>query len=1351
MRYILGGDIRNLLVISISMIVAFLAVSAGAESTSDKERCAPGYAYQKANAECVACNQPCNTGKPGICGRGIIDCRDGGPVCVSSVEPGERMELCNGEDDDCDGTVDEGFDKDSDKYTTCGGDCDDRDAFVHPDAAERCDGEDNNCNGLIDDGFNIGGTCTVGLGECVKEGKRRCNKSGLNAYCDAVPAEPGVEVCDAKDNDCNGLVDDGLGNIECGVGACLRKLPSCVAGAVPECMPGQPVTELCGDEIDNDCDGNVDEDFAELNRECFDGIGACRRTGKLVCDENALALVCSAKAGLPVPEICGNDVDDDCDSEVDKDVPGLSEACDNGLLGACFREGKRICNRTAGELVCSAPKVLPSPERCDNKDNNCDGIIDNDVAQTSPCGKGLCSGGARERLCEAGAWGEWGECSTKDKAVEEVCGNRMDDDCDGIVDDDAPGLGEKCDNGFLGACFREGILRCSGKDGKYACSAGPVDATAEVCNGIDDDCDGVVDEGVTNECGGCGDLPGQLGAACHVEGGDECATGIWACKKGDQRGMECALEPKKSEGKACGDDNNLCTEDYCVRGRCEHPPTRNDIECDDMNPCTVDDMCYRGECYGGGQEVCADGNICTADACDPVHGCYYTTLGGGVENVCGGCDILEVFPGERCALESKKGICRQGVFTCLENGEIDCIQNVFSREESCNGTDDDCNGEVDEGFGTTTCGVGKCAVTIDNCVDGEVKSCAPRDPLPETCANMGGDDDCNEVVDDVKNMGEECPVAVGTCIVPGSFKCIGDAAFPVCVVSNPSDAEDDDEDGVVNYCDHAGSIAGGVEIEVGDSFSLGSRPDMSSSSRLYDLSGTRAVMLPWNHVFDSVVIAPDSPDQAMVFVSGQSGEVGGLAYIRAKRVSSSGPLAFKECMAPQSVKPIKLLTVGDIADLIATTEKGYIRYPKIASQMPSQTGSSSRCLLKGAAITSDLKRVWTEGKKDVQCEVNSVYDINPLSKVPPMFVGVSSCTVSSGSMWKKDRRVLGFDIISEGSGGNLSLEYVPVISGNSDYEDVHTSVLTVGEARKLIIAATKDGERYFGECLEGGEGWNCWYDVVENAAGKIAFIGQLIPGGNPYLVTKKGDVFDILFDAAEKKVSLANAGSVMGKNEGSVLSLFEFPGQDDRLRTMLVGLNQSVAAATIKDLGNGKAAIRPEGGESFLPESSIDDVFLGEKLDMRRPHAFSLVPLKNYGGEDLFVSFDIVRGFKKIGEMGFFYQNANEKPHGSIVDVKFDGKGGRAKLMFEDPAGDHLNYRASIRADHGGSLDNWIDGFENGILRFSVKGDRLAVGLWPIRMEVTASDPGGLVAISRVVLGRDGRVEVISESSGRTE
>ena len=87
----------------------------------------------------------------------------GGLTCVQAIAP--AGETCNGIDDDCDGSVDEDFDVDHDGFTTCGGDCNDTVAAIHPGAPELCNGLDDNCNSAVDEGFLD--TDGDGMADCV--------------------------------------------------------------------------------------------------------------------------------------------------------------------------------------------------------------------------------------------------------------------------------------------------------------------------------------------------------------------------------------------------------------------------------------------------------------------------------------------------------------------------------------------------------------------------------------------------------------------------------------------------------------------------------------------------------------------------------------------------------------------------------------------------------------------------------------------------------------------------------------------------------------------------------------------------------------------------------------------------------------------------------------------------------------------------------------------------------------------------------------------------------------------------------------------------------------------------------
>ncbi len=99
-------------------------------------------------------------------------------------------------------------DADGDGYTGCAHDCNDADPAVHPNATELCNGKDDNCNGSIDEGFDVGAACSAGLGVCLRSGATVCTANGASTTCSATPGTPGTETCNGLDDDCDGTVDN---------------------------------------------------------------------------------------------------------------------------------------------------------------------------------------------------------------------------------------------------------------------------------------------------------------------------------------------------------------------------------------------------------------------------------------------------------------------------------------------------------------------------------------------------------------------------------------------------------------------------------------------------------------------------------------------------------------------------------------------------------------------------------------------------------------------------------------------------------------------------------------------------------------------------------------------------------------------------------------------------------------------------------------------------------------------------------------------------------------------------------------------------------------------------------------
>ena len=191
------------------------------------------------------------------------DCNDANAL----VYPG-ALELCNGTDEDCDNLIDEGFDQDNDGFTVCAGDCDDNNANVNPNQQEICNNIDDNCNGLTDEGFDMDND---GFTTCEGD----CDDFNNAVY-------PGAtEVCNNIDDDCDGSTDEGLlttyyldadgdgfGLETSTVQAC--ELPTGYANVSGDCNDNNGAvnpnaTEICGNGIDDDCDGTFEGDQPYIN------------------------------------------------------------------------------------------------------------------------------------------------------------------------------------------------------------------------------------------------------------------------------------------------------------------------------------------------------------------------------------------------------------------------------------------------------------------------------------------------------------------------------------------------------------------------------------------------------------------------------------------------------------------------------------------------------------------------------------------------------------------------------------------------------------------------------------------------------------------------------------------------------------------------------------------------------------------------------------------------------------------------------------------------------------------------------------------------------------------------------
>lgn len=446
----------------------------------------------------------------------------------------------------------------------------------------------------------------------------------------------------------------GVGLLPEQAAACSGLGCACVDGSAPT---GRGVCG-CGEEADtpSDRDGDGVPDCVDACPNAPDRVDSsncgCAAAeadedgdGVRNCDDG-----CPRDGLKSEPGGCGCGLSDD-----DADGDGTAD-CDDGCPGDRGKSQPGLC----GCGVSDADTDLDGDPDCTDE---CSGALDVTYSADAACGLGYCRSNNKPSTCVNGV--ETSCMPAAPLSIEDSVCNGVDDDCDGRVDEEYAAMPSSCG---LGACMRTGDKTCSAGREVDSCFAGARPANDDrTCDGIDDDCDGNLDENVTS----------------------------------------------------------------------------------------VVMMCPSGACVSMASEACVNGRLVDGCAADTATSSVDTTCDNVDDNCNGTADEGFVSHASSCGV----GACmRSGMVTCSSGSVVDSCRpgTAAASDATCDGQDDDCDGRVDENYpiAVTSCGVGACAASgMRSCVSGSAAdSCSAGTPATSvddaTSPGNGVDDDCDTRVDE---------------------------------------------------------------------------------------------------------------------------------------------------------------------------------------------------------------------------------------------------------------------------------------------------------------------------------------------------------------------------------------------------------------------------------------------------------------------------------------------------------------------------------------------------------------------------------------------------------------------------
>ncbi len=740
---------------------------------------------------------------------------------------------------------------------------------------EICNGEDDDCNGTIDDGYpGVGEECSVGVGACETAGTTVCTKDGESTRCNATAGTPGTELCaNSIDDDCNGMTDEGFDNLgdvcSVGSGACLASgiFVCSSSGLTTVCngTPDDPDPEIC-DGVDNNCDpsGLIDEGW-QVGQQCDGADGDLCNEGVWACDGSG-GRVCSDATGTTY-DLC-NGLDDDCDiTSGDGSEDGtMGTSCD----GAGPGQDSDLCYEGVLQCISGGPycndNTTSTLDVCDGANNDCDlGSAD---GSEDPLLTTSCDSTADTDLCATGTYSCGGGgslvCSDDATSLTDIC-NGLDDDCDVASADgsEQATYGNACDGTDADSC-PSGVIACNSGASALYCTD-DAGTNPDICDGIDNDCNPATPDG-SGETG--------YGVACDGADSDLCTTGgTWSCNSGtstmyctddatslvdtcDGVDNDCdAASADGSEqapfGTACdGTDSDLCTTGgtwacngaalYCTDDATSILDTcgNGDDDCDPASADGTEHSGYNTACDSADSDLCTGNMVCSGtslvcnddlnsalDVCDGADNDCDAASADGSEQATYGNACDNPLDSDLCATGAAGG-------TIACNGSaLYCTDDIASAVDTCNGLDDDCDSASPDGSEAATYGNACDGTDSDLCTTGGQIACnsitsalyCTDDATSLTDLCDGADNDCDPAsADGTEQSGYNaaCDSSVDSDLcTTGQMKCNGAALY----------CNDPDGDSTLDLCGNGNEDCDGASADGSEQTGFGDLCDSADS------------------------------------------------------------------------------------------------------------------------------------------------------------------------------------------------------------------------------------------------------------------------------------------------------------------------------------------------------------------------------------------------------------------------------------------------------------------------------------------------------------------------------------------